>query len=141
VTVHESVQAADVAVGEVHHEWVGDNPYFLFIVRENTQNTKIDLDYPGWAQIWKDWIRGVRSRWYLCRKSNDTVVFGIEVYEDDQPFYYKRHTTDLNGPFQGIEWVAYGIGAKRADGTRDGVWITQDGLVCDDHDIDSLMRG
>jgi hypothetical protein len=116
------------------------NPYFLMVVRENSEHLKIDRDEPGWATTYADWMRG-RLRWYLCRKADDVVVFGVDVRDGDQPFYYKRHTTDLNGPLAGVEWVAYGIGAKRADGTRDGVWITQEGLVCDDHDVDTLMRG
>ena len=141
MTVEEHTMAADVAVAEVHHEWVGDNPFFLFIVRENTQNTKIDLDYPGWAQIWKDWIRGVRSRWYMCRKDDDRVVFGMEVYPDDQPFCGLHHNTYLNGPLAGVDFVAYGMGAKHADGSEDALWITSDGLVCNGRDVDTLMRG
>ena len=35
---------ADIAVAEIEHPWWGDNPYFLFVVRENSQNVKIDLD-------------------------------------------------------------------------------------------------
>jgi hypothetical protein len=135
----EAVVTSDVAVAEISHPWWGDNPYFLLIVRENTQLIKIDLDVTGWMTIYKDWLRG-RMRWYLIKKSDDRVVFGIEVYEGDQPWYVKRHTIDIMGVRAGTEWIAHGIGVTRRKKRR-GLWVTGDGLVCDDTDVDTLMRG
>jgi len=139
VTVFEAPQTSDEAVAVVEHTWWGDTPYFLFIVKENTQHVKIDVDVTNWHAIYKDWMRG-RMRWYLARKSDDTIVFGVEVYPEDKPWYYKHHTIDLTGPRAGIEWVAYGIGVTRGK-KRHGLWITQDNLICDDVDLEGLLRG
>lgn len=130
---------AEVVQTEVQ-TWAGDNPYFLLVVRPTSEIQRIDLDEHGWATTYKDWMRG-RMRWYLVRKADEGVMFGIEVYPDDQPFVYTHHSTDITGPQAGTEWLAYGIGTKHQDGTRDGLWITQHGLVCNDRDVESLMRG
>lgn len=124
--------------------WAGDNPYFLLAVKEDSEHQKIDLDERGWATKYKGWTRG-RMRWYLVRKADEAVIVGMEVHDGDKPWVYTHHSTVVMGPQAGAEWLAYGIGVDRGSGKRNrrikGMWITQYGLVCNDVDLESMIRG
>jgi hypothetical protein len=124
-----------------YHVDSGPNPFFLFIVRPNAESVQIDLDEPGWMTTYATWMRG-RSRWYLMTKSTPTVPsrpwLGVDVMEDDQPYYTARHIVRVKGVNAGAQITAYGLGAKRAAGHTDRMWILPNGLICSGEDVDTL---
>lgn len=118
------------------HEWYDSNPFYLMIYRPSGDSIRIDLGEHGWLTTYAEWMRG-RSRWFLVQKDGDRVLFTLEVQEDDQPYYTARHV-GVAGSGGSNEIVAYGIGAKRASGMVDRLWILPDGTVCVGDDVGSL---
>ena len=143
--VVEHAGLSDVAVAEISRAVAAHvEPYYLLCVKENSQYVKIDVEEPGWHQTYAEWMRG-RMQWYLVRKSDESVVFGIEVYDGEQPYYAKRHFAELGT--ETVEGYAHGIGKKCLDGHTDRLWILprseeRDGyLITVGDDVDTLWKG
>jgi hypothetical protein len=111
-------------------------PYFLLIVHPESDHVRIDVEEPGWMKTYADWMRG-RSQWFLVRKKDETIMFGLDVFEGEQP-YYASHHVGLMGSGGGNEIIACGIGKKQVDGTMVRLWILPNGLVCAGDDVDTF---
>ncbi len=114
-------------------------PYYLHLVRANGDTLQIDVEETGWAAKHAEWMRG-RSRWYLMRKADDAPILVVDVQDEDQPYYTARHILRMQGHNAGTEVICHGIGAKRADGHTDRMWILPTGLVCSGDDAEGLAE-
>lgn len=126
-------------------KWHDDNPFVLIIVKDVDEAVIIDLGEPKWLDKYADWMR-VKSRWFLARKPRFTddrpdgplmPVLWLNVEDGDQPYYTARHT-GIAGVDTQNEVVSYGIGAKRANGAVDRMWVLPNGLICVGEDVDTL---
>lgn len=113
-------------------------PYYLLLVRPTGEELKIDVEEYQWMTTYADWMRG-RSIWHLVRKANNTIVFAVDVFDGEQPYYTAKHIGAM-GSGGGNEIVAYGIGKKRLDGFVDRLWVLPNGLVCGGDDVETLGR-
>jgi len=125
--------------------WTGDNPFYLLISLA-AGGVAIDLDAPGWATRYADYLR-VKSIWYLVRKADEGVVLAVTVNEGEQPYYTARHVGvaqlgrgDDGDPLPVHEVIFFGIGKKRLDGHVDRLWVGPRGLVCGGDDPEQLGR-
>ncbi len=115
----------------------GAVPYYLHIIRANSDQIEIDVEEPQWMKTHAEWMRG-RMRWYLMRKADKTPVLAVDVMDGDQPYYAAQHVARISGRGAGGHIVAYGIGAKRVDGNTDRMWVLPNGIVCAGNDVNSL---
>jgi hypothetical protein len=115
----------------------GEVPYTLAIVLPNSEIIEIDVEEYQWATKYAHLMR-VRSRWYLIRKSDGQPVLGVDVMDGDQPYYAAEHIVRAQGRNAGAHIVCYGIGAKRADGHTDRMWVLPNGIICSGNDVYSL---
>ncbi len=115
-------------------EWHGENPFFLIIEREGG-NAGIDLDQHGWAEVYKEFIRG-EGTWHLVHKATGGYVLSVICHEGDQGYYTARHVGRALGGTQ-HEVIAYGIGKKQADGTMVRLWNVN-GTTCGGDDVEEL---
>jgi len=123
------------------HATSGAIPFYLHIVRPNGEFVEINLEEGGWMTTYAEWMRG-RARWYLMSKPSPEVParpwLAVEVQEGDQPYYTARHIVRVKGINAGAQITVYGIGAKRASGHTDRMWILPNGLICSGEDVDTL---
>jgi len=112
-------------------------PYVLTIVLPTSEMIEIDVEEYQWAKKYAHLMR-VRSRWYLIEKATGKAVLAVDVMEGDQPYYAAEHIMRVQGRNAGAHIVCYGIGAKRADGHTDRMWVMPNGIVCSGNDVYSL---
>lgn len=115
--------------------WFGENPFYLVISMPD-ENIGIDLDEPGWIAKYTDVFRKP-AKWYLIHKLTNHQALALILYEGDQGYYTARHV-GIAGSGGGNEITAYGIGAKRADGRVDRLWLLPNGTVCTGEDVDGI---
>lgn len=104
----EEVIQPDAPQEETRPQWLGDTPVFL-VIRGQTEAVGIDLDEPGWAVKYKDWLR-MPSVWELLDK-NGVIRLRMVVHPNEQPYYKARHV-GMAGSGGSNEITAYGIGKK-----------------------------
>jgi hypothetical protein len=110
-------------------------PYYLLISTED-DGIRIDLDEPGWATTYHDWMRRP-AVWFLVSKETDLPVLSVFVHDGEQPYYTARHV-GITSSAGGNEITAYGIGKKQRNGDMVRVWLMPGGFVCGGDDVDDL---
>lgn len=115
-------------------DWKGDNPFYLVIAREGG-NAGIDLDEFGWAETYKDFMRG-EGTWHLMHKESHHPVLTSVCHDGDQGYYVARHIGKAIGG-SSTEVIAYGIGKKTPDGQVVRVWFIE-GTACAGDDVEEI---
>ena len=121
-------------------EWHGDNPYYLLCINsglspEDKSYQKIDLDEPGWATTYAEFMRPKSGDWHLVRKDDQGVALSMVVFEGEQPYYTSRVFGNTTSP---TLIRAYGIGKKLHDDTVMRLWILENGQICGGDDVDTF---
>jgi len=115
----------------------GENPFMLQIITADGTITNIELDEPGWATKYSDYLR-VRSNWALAHREGRVPPLLMVVHEGEQPYYTARHFANTSAPGEAI---AYGIGKKCVDGTMVRLWVFYPECVfCGGDDVDIVGR-